>query len=255
MTLKILASLLLVAIVGYGGIHRGLTGTGTADVERTLKQHAMETLDNAGIDWAGIIMDGQTAILTGTAQDSAAAQEAAQLVREAVWAGGLVAGGITQVDTSRVRFVAMRDADLPVAAPFTWSARLGEDGTILLDGFVPNDRIRLALAAEAANLFPAGVRDEMQPARGQPEGDWMRAASLGLVALSQLDYGMINAMDGAFTLAGSTASQDAQAQARLTLENMPAAFETTESILVTSDNPDRGPADPDNRDAGEQEQQ
>ena len=158
--IKILIGAMLFLLIGYGGIHGGLVpGVDAASVEARLKQAALASLDDAGLDWARITMNGQQAILQGTAPDRESAAAAARTVSRAVFAGGLVAGGITSVDTSRLRFETMRDADKPIASPFTWSAILPDTGPLRLVGFVPDDRVRMALVAEAEGLFDRPVAD------------------------------------------------------------------------------------------------
>lgn len=236
MTLKILAGTALFLLLGYGGIHSqwparaGLEGMGVEAAEQALREAALASLSEAGIDWAKVTMNGQKAVLSGTAPDAEAAERAAAVVRTSVWAGGYVGGGITSVDISRVRFETMLDAAPPVAAPFTWSARLVDGEGVTLVGFVPDDRVRLALVAEAESLFGEPVEDLMQVARGAPEGDWTRAASLALAALSHLETGAVEAEDNEFTLSGLAADETTAAMAQEPLAAYPTGLTITTAI-------------------------
>jgi len=236
MTLKILAGTALFLLLGYGGIHSqwparaGLDGMGIEAAEQALREAALARLAEAGIGWASVTMNGQKAVLSGTAPDAEAAEQAATVVRTSVWAGGFVGGGITSVDISRVRFETILDAAPPVAAPFTWSARLVDGEAVTLVGFVPDDRVRLALVAEAENLFEEPVEDLMQVARGAPEGDWNRAASLSLAALSHLETGQVDAEGGEFTLSGLAIDETTAALAREPLAAYPAGLTISAAI-------------------------
>ncbi|GGC98261.1 BON domain-containing protein [Aquisalinus flavus] len=241
MTLKILAGTALFLLLGYGGIHSqwparlGLDGTGVETAEQALREAALARLSDAGIAWANVTMNGQKAVLSGTAPDAAAAEQAAAVVRRSVWAGGYVGGGITSVDISRVRFETMQDAAPPVAAPFTWSASVIDGEAVTLVGFVPDDRVRLALVAEAESLFGEPVEDLMQVARGAPEGDWTRAASLSLAALSQLETGQVDATDARFSLSGLAVDDAAAERAREPLAAYPAGLTITVAINLVPD--------------------
>ncbi|NHK26839.1 BON domain-containing protein [Parvularcula flava] len=261
MTLKILAGTALFLLLGYGGIHSqwparaGLENMGVEAAEQALREAALASLTEAGVGWANVTMNGQKAVLSGTAPDAEAAEAAATLVRTSVWAGGYVGGGITSVDISRVRFETMLDAAPPVAAPFTWSASLADGEGVTLVGFVPDDRVRLALVAEAESLFEGPVEDLMQVARGAPEGDWTRAASLSLAALSHLETGQVEAHDAEFTLSGLAVDVATADLAREPLAAYPTGLTITTAInlmpgtLVEDDS-----SDAELEEAGEQEE-
>lgn len=58
-------------------------------------QAALERVGEAG--WAEISMSGQRLVLSGEPPSDAALERALRAVRQADWAGGVVAGGITRV--------------------------------------------------------------------------------------------------------------------------------------------------------------
>lgn len=67
-------------------------------LEARLQVAAESALERVGEQgWASVEMRGQRAVLSGTAPSDEAQRRAVRAVRQAHWAGGAVAGGVTRV--------------------------------------------------------------------------------------------------------------------------------------------------------------
>lgn len=174
-----LALLGLIA-VSWWGVYQ--SPASAVNLQARLERDAMVALRSAGIDWADVSMEGQRAVLTGQAPSSDAVDQAAAVVLNATGQGGLLWGGVTQIENAAT-------AAAPVET-FSWHALKTDSGLIRLSGHVPSRAIRTALLAEAGRQAgDAGVEDHMELASGAPGGNWQGIARLGLSALGQLDAG------------------------------------------------------------------
>ena len=98
-------------------------------IEAILQTNAEVALDEANLDWASVVIDGQKATLGGQppSEDSAALAE--QTVLTSVGRGGMLFGGVVDVETDFSEV-----APLPVASPYVWRAIKSENGKISLRG-------------------------------------------------------------------------------------------------------------------------
>lgn len=174
-------------------------------VPAALQKDADAALARAGAKWARVEIEGQMATLTGVAPTEADRDDVKQVLREAAGRGGPWWGGITQV----------RDQTSLAEAktPYVWIATLGADRRISLRGSVPGQRFRHAIRAEAAKLFPTGVDDQMEIARGHPTGAWQETAIWSLKQLAQLVSGDARFADAVITIRGQ--ARDAASQANI----------------------------------------
>jgi outer membrane protein OmpA-like peptidoglycan-associated protein len=173
-------------------------------VPATLQKDADAALVQIGAKWARVEIDGQIATLSGVAPTEADRDDANQALREAAGRGGPWWGGITQVrDQSKLA---------EAVKPYVWIATLGADKRISLRGNVPGQRMRHAIRAEAARLFPTGVDDQMQVARGHPTGAWEKTAIFSLQQLAQLQSGDARFADSVITIRGQARDAAVQAQ-------------------------------------------
>jgi outer membrane protein OmpA-like peptidoglycan-associated protein len=177
-------------------------------IERNLKAEAAQALAKAGAGWAGLEIHGQSAIVTGIARTEAERDIALRAVRRAGWPsdafrsgplhfavyylagaeaarklepGGPVWGGVVSV--------ADKTALAPVQSPFTWRASIVEGRRLRIEGFAPSEGTRAELLRQAESLFPSGVEDHSQVARGAPKGNWQAAVSWALGSLERLSEG------------------------------------------------------------------
>ena len=104
--------------------------------------------------------------------------------------------------------VAIQAADAaPVVTPFTWSAIKAEDGTVTLDGYVPAESLRSALA----QLAGTGASDRTLVGSGEPIG-FEADSRAGLAALLRLKTGELR-YDGAHWSISGQPEQAADAEA------------------------------------------
>ena len=150
-----------------------------------------------GMTWARVDMDGQRAILSGTAPSELDRDDAMEATRRAAGRGGSLWGGITAVDGERIKLS-------PPRKPYKWSAKRGNGQSISLSGVVPSQRFKRQIAAEARKLFPKGVEDRTVVAGGHPTGDWAGTALIGLQQLQKVQSGEVQFDDGVITLFGQT---------------------------------------------------
>ncbi|WP_306253971.1 OmpA family protein [Parvularcula sp. IMCC14364] len=236
---KFLIGIIGLIVLGCFGFYFGLFPQTTPEIaEARLLEAAEADLAEAGLDWVTVTMEGQKAILSGTAVSAEEIDRAADIVRHSTWAGGVSAGGITVVETGNVRNfsdVAVPQAEqpmLPVATPFTFVADANGNGGVVLRGFVPSEEIRTQLVARAQELFPGGVTDELVIARGAPEGNWAQAALAHLDGLSKLRSGYVRASGADFTLNGMAADSDLKARAETDLNRTGDAFNSNAEITL-----------------------
>ncbi len=200
---KFLVGLIALAVLGFLGFYAGIIPNETSEeLETRLQRFADEKAKTNEFSWAQVEMDGQKAIITGTAPSAEARDKLRRIVLSAEWAGGVVSGGVTKVDLANVK-VAKAAPDVQTANPYTWNAIYGtKDGPVTLTGYVPSEEIRAEILAEAKALFPGGVVDELQIANGAPSDTWNLAVKQNLKALSLLDRGGITAVNTKFSLYG-----------------------------------------------------
>ncbi|MEQ1756002.1 MAG: OmpA family protein [Micropepsaceae bacterium] len=164
--------------------------------ELQVKVEAALKSNDAG--WAHVEIDGQKAILTGTAPSELDRDDVLEIARHAAGSGGTLWGGITKVDGESIKIAAAKH-------PYQWSAKLGENKQISLRGNVPSRRFKLQLVNEARKLFPLGVEDQTSVASGQPTGDWFGTALLGLQQLKKLEIGEVQFEEGRISIFGQSA--------------------------------------------------
>jgi outer membrane protein OmpA-like peptidoglycan-associated protein len=130
--------------------------------------------------------------------------------------------------------LAKRDIAAPVAKPYTWSARLGEN-QLEFSGFTPSEAARDDIFSRAKLAFPKfAIVDRTQTAAGAP-ADWRNAAAIGLELLTSLKDGAIELTDTAMALSGTAAgAETADALRRLLRERMPASFKVADTIALAA---------------------
>lgn len=174
-------------------------------VPAALQKDADTALARLGAKWAHVEIDGQTATLTGVAPTEADRDDINKALREAAGRGGPWWGGITRVRDETTLALPKK--------PYVWIATLGADRRISLRGSVPGQRFRHSIRAEAQKMFPTGVDDQMQVARGHPTGAWEQTAIWSLKQLSQLQSGDARFADSVVTIRGQ--ARDAATQAAI----------------------------------------
>lgn len=231
--MKATVATLFVAGIGYFGIHLGVFPGSAKSAQEKLENKAAAALVSGGHDWARVTFEGQKAVLNGEAPSESDQAAAVSAVKQAVWNGGVLMGGVTAVEVSSA---APLDASavLAIADNFTWGADY-KDGSLALYGNAPSEAAAEAVRNAATRSFEdAPVESAMTVSGGGPEeGAWVVAATTSLHALSRLEAGSINAAGTDFRLEGT--ASDA---ARMTvLENvmaaMPAGFTSATALETT----------------------
>ena len=201
----VLAGVVALATIGYYATVYPSEGLGRRNVyaiSATLQQRAEVALANIGAHWASVHVDGQVATLTGEAPTDSDRQDAMDAVRAAEWSGGKWIGGITAVRNATT-------LAKPVS-PYEWTAQLGDRGFVRLAGYVPGQKHRRAIKAEAQRLFAKGVDDQMVIAQGAPTGPWTDTAIWALAQLSRLTSGEAKFTDKTVLIRGAAPSATVQ---------------------------------------------
>ena len=187
------------------------------NLEARLEANANAALEAAGFDWARVEMRGQTARLTGKAPSADAIQAAAETVVTSTGSGGVLMGGVTQVENGV-------DAAVPVS-PYVWRAIKGAEGGYILLGHVPSRTIRADLLDAAEDLADgAGVEDRMMLAAGAPGANWQGMAHLALESLSELDTGEARFTDTRVRLRGVSLDDTVRARVSADVANVTAPY-------------------------------
>ncbi|MEM1037102.1 MAG: OmpA family protein [Pseudomonadota bacterium] len=166
-------------------------------IEAILQTNAEVALDEANLDWASVIIDGQTATLTGQPPSDESATLAEQTVLTSAGRGGMLFGGVVAVETDFSDV-----APLPVASPYVWRAIKSETGQVSLRGSAPSIGIKSDLAEAAASMTDTAIDDRTTLAAGVPDGNWADTAKFGLSQLELLDSGEARLRDTRLMVSG-----------------------------------------------------
>ncbi len=195
----VLAGVTALLVIGYFATQYPTDGLGRRNVfaiAATLQKKAEGALAKLGAQqWATVVVDGQSATLAGEAPTESDRQDAIDAVRAAEGPGGKWIGGIAVVRNATTLAKAV--------SPYEWAAQLGERGRVRLSGYVPGQRHRRAIRAEASRLFPQGIEDQMVIAQGAPTGAWTETAIWSLAQLSRLSAGEARFKDKIILIRGA----------------------------------------------------
>lgn len=198
------AALLALPFIAWWGVNQ--SPQSASMLEARLQANAQRSLQAAGIDWAGVEMDGQTAILTGAAPSEDSVAEAAAIVLRSSGTGGVLLGGVSQVQA--------RVTPAPPVRPYVWIVEKKADGTMALSGHVPSNAVREALKQEADIAFNGPVADWMVVTSGAADGNWQGIARFAILQVAQLETGQAKLADHVLTVRGNT--RDDALRTRLT---------------------------------------
>jgi len=197
-----LISLLALPFIAWWGVNQ--SPHSAARLEAQLEARAQQALQLAGLDWAEVNMDGQTAILTGPAPSPDVAEEAAGIVLRSSGPGGLLFGGVSQVET--------RVHPAEPVRPYVWRVEKLSSGQLKLSGHVPSKAARAALLEQAGAESSGPAIDEMVVAAGAPAGNWQGIAQFALLQTANLDQGSAVLSDHVLTLRGEASDEAHRAQ-------------------------------------------
>ena len=215
----------LALFIGLGALAIHASPLSAGALEARLQERAEAALRALRADeWASVELDGQVAILTGLAPNRREQDAALDAVASANWAGGVVAGGVTEViDQTRLA----RDSE---AVQF--NADLS-GGRVVIRGLAPDAAMIDQIEAEARRLFTAGADVELTLAPGSAPEGFEVAVRLLLGELSRLDVGGGRISRDRIVLTGLASSTATATQARLSIERGVAGFDG--AALVRTD--------------------
>ncbi len=131
----------------------------------------------------------------------------------------------------------------PVISPYSWGAK--HSGTeLMLNGFVPNDRVRAEVMTAAKGAFPrvARVTDRMEIGDGAPSG-FLGVVTISLKELARLEEGNATLRDASLTLDGvATDDLTAQTTRRAIRAGVPQSYRVADQIRVREVAPAPQPA-------------
>lgn len=180
-----------------------------------LQNTAEKSLSEAGQDWANVEMRGQTAILTGSPPNVAAAEAAKTAVWESAGKGGYVFGGVATLET---QFAEIRP--IATSSPYVWRAIKSPNGPVILVGSVPSDAVQSELVEHARTMSDGTPDNRLKLAHGVPETNWLGTAKFGLDQLALLDSGEVRLTDYEVRLSGIAMDDYARIQATASVANL-----------------------------------
>lgn len=172
-------------------------------VETDLKTRTEEALADAGLSWAKTTFSGRDGILSGRALEDNEPQSALQ----------------TSMNVHGVRIVDPQTDLIRMVDNYLWSAAIRDNATIVLNGYVPNEKTRKAIVGVVKANFPKSIiQDRMELARGVPSRDvWLGGVGFALKQLAGLKTGHAQ-------LAGLDVSLDGQAEDLATYKSVKSAL-------------------------------
>lgn len=229
---KLLLGLLAVAALGALAMTVEALPGSAVSAEARLQETVDASLASSGIDWAATDVNGQKVSVTGEAPSQDARNVALNAVSQSAGAGGLLFGGVTIIDDSGLKTVALP----PIADPFLWIAER-QGASLSFSGYAPSEQDKAELLSYARLQFPeTDIVETLEIARGAPfETSWLQAASLSLDALARLTNGAVEANGAQFTLSGETDQSSVSRNAALLMSALPEGFSGYAEIRLTSD--------------------
>ena len=220
---------LLLCLTGFAALLNFVPGCSVSQHADELQEKATAALSAEGIP-ATVDMSGNVMRLSGALPDGAS-KTRAMSIAEGVRCEGCEKSFHEVVDETTVA-----EAVLPTANPYTFNARLDEDGTVTLDGYVPSEEVRSRVLAEAERHFPGRVVDQtVRIAQGQPNARWGDAISLNLNELHLLERGRLSMNGTDVVLSGVAASTALRSEINELAEAEPAGYNQVLNIEVAGE--------------------
>lgn len=183
-------------------------------VETDLRYRATAAL-SMKYGWASVSLNGRDLTLQGLAPDLESRADALETVRQ----------------TYGVRRVTDATGLLPEQRPYVLSLEKTEDG-LLLSGFVPNDATRRQLVALLSENLPGiALLDQLQLARGAPDG-FVALAAYGLVPFSRFSTGILEMNGNALRIQGQALNPEDHEVAIAALTASPPGDGVLESVEI-----------------------
>lgn len=197
----------------------------TAEMGETIKA----SLNANGFENINVAMRGNVAKLTGSVTSEQAAADAVAHAK-GVPCKSCPGKKTWHTVTSDIDVVAPA---IPTASPYTFDAVRGEDGAVVLNGYVRNDAEKARTLKEAEALFPGQVTDRtIRIAQGAPNGAWGDVISRNLEELALLERGRLNMQDNQSVLTGLANSAETRARVNAMVADLPTGYEGASNISV-----------------------
>jgi outer membrane protein OmpA-like peptidoglycan-associated protein len=173
-------------------------------LQAKLQTAADAVLADADLPDVTVTLDGQKAILTGTAPDAATRSAIASRVLSAAGVGGVSLGGVTVVD-NQITIAEPEIAPEPVEMNgFVWTALIDESG-LTLSGLVPDEAIKAEIVALARSTFPGQVTDLLQVGDVGADLGWLDWVRKGLPNFAKFNSGQMSfGTEQGFVFTGTT---------------------------------------------------
>lgn len=184
-------------------------------------------------------MQGNVAVITGELLGTAQQSRAVQIADAARCDSCEGADQKWHEVKDTTTIAAQRAAALPTQSPYTFNARLDEDGSVTLNGYVPTEIVRERVLAEANLHFPGRVNDnKVKLALGAPNNDWGDVISLNLNELHLLDSGRLAMNDTDVLLSGRAATVAIRDEVNTIAEGVGSAYNQVLNIEVLGEDAD-----------------
>ena len=202
------------AVTSWWGVYQ--SPNKAANLQAELEHAANAALAADGLVWASARMRGQHALILGQAPSKDEVDAAADAVLRSSGPGGLLMGGVTQVENAA--------SVAPPRADYTWSARKSADGVIVLSGEVPSQSIAEQLREDAGGVGGDTVDDKMSVAGGAPGNNWQGTARFALSQLAHLQEGEARLTGTDLVLTGHTPDPAARQQVKAQTRSLVAPY-------------------------------
>ena len=220
-----IAALLLTLFAPFGA------GPKAAEIENNIRsQFEAEAIP------ASVEMRGNVAHITGQVGDAVVKQRAVDIAEAARCEKCEDKKWHMVKDETTVK-VAEAPA-IPTQSPYTFNAVLDEDGSVVLDGYVPDEAAKASVLARAEKDFPGMVTDRtIKIAQGAPAG-WVDAIELNIDELDLLERGRLSMEGTDVLLTGRAASIEDRDKINALAANEPAGFNQVLNIEVLGEDTD-----------------
>ncbi len=186
-------------------------------IEKTLQTHASLGLHSAGLDWAHVEMNGQSAVLGGKAPSDNARHKAIDTVLHSAGKGGLFFGGITRINAEQLQIAAPKKS-------FIWQAQKQPGHDWRLSGKLSSSDTKkaiLALISNPATDSQYNLTDTLTIEAGVPSA-WDKTAIKLTRSLTRLENGIAEMIDNNISLQGRTSDAKIKTELEKRFSNIPA---------------------------------
>jgi len=117
--------------------------------------------------------------------------------------------------------------------PYVFTAIKGEDGEVVLDGYVQSEVERDAVLAKANALFPGNVTNRtIKLASGAPNAMWSDVVTKNLDEIAILENGRFNMENNQVVITGLAANEDIRSRVNGMVAALPSGYEGASNISV-----------------------